>query len=178
MDALTIKYSKNKYTITCLTHDFKVFLYELESKLNNSFFQKGYFYTCFSFSFTLTSKQLYDLYSLCELHNTLIKEINDAKKIVQLAHKHDCFKAGGKYYVSQDLLYIGDVHKDVEVVSGANLYIIGEVYGTIDLLYSDLEVCSTSFVNAKVRIFDTVFQKTTINTPCKVYYKDELITYI
>lgn len=178
MDALTIKYQNNNYTVTCLTHNFKQFLYELDNKLKNSFFSKGCFCTCFSFSYHLSAKQLYDLYMICDENNTMIKEINDNKTMVQLAHKHDCFNVGETYYISKDMLYIGDIQQGVEIISGANLYIIGSMEGTIDLLYPHLEVCSHCFNEAKIRIFDTSYQKTTINAPCKVYYKDELITYI
>lgn len=173
MDALKIKYKNQICNIICQTNHFNDFLRQLEDKLKNNFFQKS---NClkafFSFPFPLQSEQYISLYTLCDLYHTLIigfEHNDDSKKMKLLEH---CFYSGNTYKLNEDIVYVGDIEKDVYITTNSNLYVIGNVYGTIDMLFPEIELSASSFDNAKIRIFDSKYQNLTNILPCKVYYED------
>ncbi|MDD3049369.1 MAG: hypothetical protein PHQ89_05300 [Bacilli bacterium] len=173
MDALKIKYQNQTCNIICQTNHFNDFLCQLENKLKNNFFSKS---DClrafFSFPFHLMNEQYLSLYTLCDLYHTIILGFNQKDEKCKMKLYEHCFYAGNTYYLKEETIYVGDIEADVYITTNANLYIIGNVEGTIDVLFPNLEVSGSSFDNAKIRIFDTKFHNVTNIAPCKVYYED------
>ncbi len=172
MDALKIKYKDNRYKIVCHTYDFSLFLNELENRLKNDFFKEHRFSACFSFPFSLDEKQLFDLYLICEYCDILIYELDCNFAYSQLKCEQQVFDPLGSYTIYQDSIYLGDIERGVQIQCAANLYVLGEVRGSIDLVYKHVSVKAASFNGAQIRGFDTAFHKTTNFSPSSVYYKD------
>lgn len=178
MDALKLKYQNQTCNIICQTNHFYDFLRQLEDKLKNNFFQRGdYFRAFFSFPFPLQSEQYTQLYAICDLYHTLILGFNKYEDTSRMKLYEHCFYAGNTYQLKEEAVYVGDIDKDVYITTNANLYIIGNVLGKIDILYPELEISASGFVDAKIRIFDSKFQNLTNLAPCKVYYEDGKIKH-
>lgn len=173
MDALKIKFQNQTCNIICQTNHFYDFLRQLENKLKNNFFrQSDCLKAFFSFPFSLKEEEYTALYTLCDLYHTLIIGFNTNEEYKKMKLLEHCFYPGNTYHLQEDVVYVGDIEKDVYITTNANLYIIGEVKGTIDLLFPELEVSASSFTGTKIRIFDTKFHHLTKTAPCKVYYED------
>ncbi|NBK98173.1 MAG: hypothetical protein EOM50_09155 [Erysipelotrichia bacterium] len=175
MDALKIKYQNQICYMIAQTNHFDDFLKQLEIKLTSNFFLKSdCLQAFFSFPFSLQSEQYRALYTLCDQYHLLVLGFLNVKQDIEkkMCLYERCFYAGNTYNLTQDVVYVGDIEKDVYITSSANFYVIGNVYGTIDLLHSNQELSAYAFVDAKIRIFDSKFQNMTNNAPCKVYYED------
>lgn len=175
MASLKIKYHNQDITIYCLTSDFLEFLNELKNKLRNSFFhQEEGFKAYFSFYSPLTCDEILKLYELCEEYNTYIIGI-DYKKETSMILKQHCFYNGESYELHDNVVYIGDIEKDVYIKTGYNLYVVGQIKGKIDILFPNLEVSASALDGACIRIYDSKFHHLTKYVPCKVYYEKEVL---
>lgn len=176
MAILKIKFQNKKCRIECQEALFPAFLLELEEKLKCQFFYKnGYFEVYFSFPFKLNDAQCEQLFALCDMYHTYVMEIEhsiDHDESVLMEH---CFHNGEIYTLTSECIYIGDIDKNVQIISNKSIFVVGKVKGIIDLLYKDCSINASSFEDARIRIFDSAFQNVTNNAPGKVYYENEKI---
>lgn len=174
MDASKITCSNKTYTITCLSYDMNLFIEEIKNKFNHSFYyEKGDFKTCFSFPFSLSLQQYQQLFQVCDAYHINVLGFHHKEEKRSMSLLQSCFYPGEKYELFEDTVYVGDIEEDIHISTGCHLYVVGQVRGKVDLLYQDLELSASSFLQAKVRIFDTTFQNVTKLSPCKVYYEEE-----
>lgn len=175
MDSLKICFHNQVCTIKCLDHDFSVFIKQLKEKLQNRFFHtKDHFQAFFSFPFILDEHKMITLSNVCDACSTLIMGIDMptcTDEEVQV--KQHCFYNGNRYCLHGTHVYIGNIEKDVHLVCDGDLYVIGEIRGEIDLLYSHLHISASSLSFARIRIFDSHFHNLTNISPCSVYYDDK-----
>lgn len=173
MASLKIKYHNQNITIYCLTNDFSIFIKELKDKLRNSFFHREEgFKAYFSFIYPLLSEHILQLYEVCDEYRIYIIGIDYKKETNMILKKH-CFYNGESYVLHNNVVYIGDIEKDVYIKTGYNLYVVGKIKGKIDVLFPHLEVSASSLEDACIRIYDSKFHHLTKYVPCKVYYGEE-----
>lgn len=176
MASLKLIYKNQKCRIECTNTLFPAFLLELEDKLKHSFFfKKGYFEAYFSFPFVLSDEECIDLFALCDQYHTYVMEIEPKESEEESLLLEHCFFNGEEYTLSKECIYIGDIDKNVHIISCASIYVVGEVKGIIDLLHKECEIHASSFKEARIRLFDSEFQSVTNCAPCKVYYENESI---
>ncbi len=175
MDSLKICYHNQVCTIKCLDNDFSLFIKQLQEKLQNRFFQtKDHFQAFFSFPFVLDEANMIALSEVCDRCSTLIMGIDMPTHVDdEIKIKQHSFYNGNHYCLHGSHVYIGSIDEDVSVVCDGDLYVIGEIRGQVDLLYSHSRLSASSLSSARIRIFDSSFQNLTNIAPCSVYYDDK-----
>lgn len=179
MAFLKIRYENKKCRIECTSVQYPAFLMELEEKLNNSFFYKnGYSEIYFSFPYEISEAQCMKLFDLCDKYHVYVMEIEAYRKQKAVVYLKDCFHNGEEYRLYKECIYIGDIHKNVRIISNHDLYIVGTVRGVIDLLHKNCTISAAAFKECRIRIYDSTFQNLTNCAPCKVYYENEEIKVV
>lgn len=176
MASLKIRYKDQKCRIECTGAHFPAFLLEFENTLKSGFFtRKKNAELSFFFPFALGKEECLSLFRLCEQYNVYIMEINPISNNKEIEYLHHCFHNGETYYLHKECIYVGDIEKDVHLVSNHDIYVIGCMKGVLDLLYKDNTLIAASLKDARIRIFDSSFHNLTNCAPCKVYYEHEKI---
>ena len=179
MASLKIRYQNKQCRIECTGALFPAFLLELEETLKSSFFKvKGYSEIYFSFPFQLSNQECLQLYALCENYHVYVMEIQPYHKMKQIQYLRNTFHNGEEYYLYEECIYVGNIEKDVRIITNHDLYIIGEVRGIIDVMHKTCCLYASSLQNCRIRIFDSEFHNLTKYAPCKVYYENEKIKVV
>lgn len=160
---------------------FEKLLNELKSLLKKSFFKhKDYFPKAF-FDFKsriLNEEEMIALFQClietkCILFGGFVKEPEkDDKKIKVI---DGSIHGGEIVYIDEDTLITGSVNPGAIIYVKAKLYILEEVYGTIEGIHERAAIYSQFFKNATIRFFGKSIHNFTSFTMSVLYYKDNEI---
>lgn len=160
---------------------FEKLLNELKSLLKKSFFKhKDYFPKAF-FDFKsriLNEEELIALFQClietkCILFGGFVKEPEKEDKKIKVI---DGSVHGGEIvYIDEDTLITGSVNPGAIIYLQAKLYILEEVYGTIEGIHERAAIYSQFFKNATIRFFGKSIHNFTSFTMSVLYYKDNEI---
>ena len=179
MASLKIRYINQKCRIECTSAHFPAFLLEFEEMLKSGFLtRKKNAELSFFFPFSLGKKDCLDLFRMCEKYEVYIMEVYPYEENKEISYLNHCFHNGETYHLHKECIYIGDIEKDVHIVSNHDVYVIGKVKGIVDLLYKGNCLYAASLKECGIRIFDSTFQSLTNCAPCKVYYENEKVKLI
>lgn len=148
------------------------FLVEIEKRLR-LFHAQGKALEAFFHLPMLSSASLRSLFRMCQENEVLIKGMDETIQET-LEIKEGTLRSGQLVSLKRDTLWIGDIRKGSFIVASKNLYIIGKVEGTIDILCADGVIAASSF-DAKVRICDSSFHNVTSFAPKKAYYNQRQV---
>lgn len=160
---------------------FEKLLNELKSLLKKSFFKhKDYFPKAF-FDFKsriLNEEELIALFQClietkCIIFGGFVKEPEKDDKKIKIID--GSIHGGEIVYIDEDTLITGSVKPGAIIYLKAKLYILEEVYGTIEGIHERAVIYSQFFKNATIRFFGKSIHNFTSFTMSVLYYKDNEI---
>lgn len=119
----------------------------------------------------MNDQQLRTVFRICNETNTLILGINEIKSTPNIRIVEMNLHNGQCYEFHEPIILLGSIEKQAYVTVTYSLYVIGNVYGTIDLLHEECQLY-VSKIDAMVRICDTTCQKVTSFSPVNIYYEN------
>lgn len=174
MVQIKIKGINDTYHIYAQFDDDAAFFRQLEERLNFCQHKTGQYFEAFFHFDRLNEQQLQKLFHVCANSHTLIAGINDLPQEKPRRILEQDLRGAEHYHFHEPLLLLGNIRKQAFVTSSESLYVLGSVYGSVDLLHEDC-ILAASHVDGNVRICDTHFQNMTSFAPCKVYYKNRCL---
>ncbi|MEG0360444.1 MAG: hypothetical protein RR602_02335 [Longicatena sp.] len=174
MVQIKIKVIQEAYHIYVIFEDFDIFINEFKKRLKAILGNETRCFEAFFHIQKISSKELKQLFVLCEHYHTIILGINYVPLQSVTNYIEEDLRGGEQYTFSEDTILLGNIHKQAFVACKGNLYVIGKVAGSVDFLYEDNFLCASK-IEASVRICDTSYQNMTCYAPCKVYYKNRCL---
>ncbi|MBM6929879.1 hypothetical protein H5999_02205 [[Clostridium] spiroforme] len=156
-------------------------LNELTSLLKKSFFKHKDFFpkAFFDFKSRIISEE--DMLALfrclietkCIIFGGFVKEPKNEDKKIKVIN--GSIHGGEVLYIDEDTLITGAVNPGAIIYLKARLYILKEVYGTIEGIHETAQIYSKYFKNATIRFFGKSIHNFTSFTMSVLYYKDNEI---
>lgn len=176
MAQLTVKALNNQYFIQSKGLNFEMLLQELDLRFKTGSAQR-WFNAFFSFDFELSEDQWVFFFNFLYEHQILYLGSGHLVETVERGIRRiiSSIHSGEFIEIDEPTLILGDVGDDVSIKAYADLYVLGEMAGCIDMVYRELKLVSSSLNDAKIRIFDSNFQNLTSFTTSKVYYMNHRI---
>lgn len=150
----------------------QTFLYELEKRLKLLSCKEDLVEAFFHLSYT-NEQLLMALFQLCSTYNIVIKGFDEVKTR-QISMRQGTLHNGQQISLSEDTIWIGDLHSGSQLLCKGSLFVVGKVEGFIDLYYEDA-ILAASYLDASIRICDSRFHNLTSFSPVKVYYNKRTI---
>lgn len=174
----------NDYLYFELANDvsFCLILEELKSFLNTMPCSKNGYYPKAFFDFKsriLTDFEMNDFMAvLLEKQKVLFggMELFSTQRTMKLIEK-DVYNGEVLEVEDQDLLLIGNVHVGGIVRAKHHIYIVGKVEGTVEALSKTSSINISHAKNARICIFNRIWQDVTIFTLTLFYYKHDQIHF-
>lgn len=160
---------------------FDKLLNELKSLLEKSFFKhKDYFPKAF-FDFKsriINEEEMLALFQClietkCIIFGGFVKEPEKEDKKIKVID--GSIHGGEILYIDEDTLITGAVNPGAIIYLKSRLYVLKEVYGTIEGIHETAQVYSKYFKNATIRFFGKSIHNFTSFTMSVLYYKDNEI---
>lgn len=172
MVSITIKGLKNGCHIYADYQDFQHFLYEFKQRLQQ-WNLKGTKEVFFHLPNTQMNEVLL-LLQLCNEHQLYVSAINETftKESIEIIEGN--LRDGECYCFDKDIIIFGNIEAGCEVKGKANLFVLGGLYGNVDLFYRDCVIYAGK-VQANIRICDSYYHNVTSSAPIKIYYKDAVL---
>lgn len=170
MVQIKVKGVKENYHIIASYDDEDAFFNQLKERLNSCLtLHSGHFEAFFHVPATT---DMLRLFRVCKECSTMILGVNPTVSVQKQTRiiEHD-LRGGETYQFYEPLILLGNVHKLAYVVSSESIFVLGRVMGNMDLLHADCTLCA-SYINASVRIGDSIYQNMTCFSPSKVYYQE------
>lgn len=177
MVQIKIKKIEDKYHVFCIFSDFPKFISELKKRLDFLTVRKTQDFEAFFHIPDLSVNEYHEFFTLCNHSRVYIMGINWWQQERTIYFVEQKFRGGEEYYFDNAVILCSDIAKDVRISCASNVYIMGCVQGTIDLLHQNCEVYATLFQDARVRICDSDFQNVTSFARGKVYYEHGTVVY-
>lgn len=171
MVQIKVKGLKNAYHVVVDYDDFHELPLILKKRLLRCSNNGEHVFKAFFHIPEMDDQQLRMLFAICKETNAIILGINETTSTPNVRIVETNLHNGQCYEFHEPIILLGSIEKQAYVTSSHSLYVIGHVYGTIDLLHEDCELY-VSKIDAMVRICDTACQKVTSFLPTNIYYEN------
>lgn len=176
MVEIKVKAVNKDYFVVCQADDSFLMLEELEKKLCAcSHHGDQMFKAFFVFHCPINETLLIMILIVCQKNNTLFLGVKETDKEPVLQVFRQKIYAGDKITFYENTLISHDIPQDSFIIAYANLYVLGNISGCVDLIHPDCECKATSFKKAQIRIFDSIYQNVTFFSPITLYYENQKI---
>ena len=172
MVSITIKGLKDGCHIYASYDDFQAFIKELEQRLHQ-WNLKGPKEVFFHLSSESLAERLLIL-QLCNEYQLYISGFNQVLKKPKVQMIEANLRSGQTYSFLDDIVIFGNIEEGCEVIAKGNIYVLGGVYGNVDLFYQHC-VLYASKINGNIRICDSYYHNLTSSAPLKIYYKNAML---
>lgn len=170
MVQIKIKGLNQTYHVIASFDDADEFFIQLEERLKACRRNPDRFFEAFFHVGELNGEQILRLFEVCKACHTLILGINYVPMNVKTIYLEEDLRGGEHYTFEDSLILMGNIRKQAYVTCKHNLYVLGAVRGSVDLLHANAMLCC-GVLDGNVRICDSHFQNMTSLAPCKVYYE-------
>ena len=119
--------------------------------------------------------QLCKLLDVCEKAQTIFLGFyeKEENKLIHVYKKK--IYPGESLVFEDDMMIVQDIPYDCYLECYGNLIVVGHVSGCIDFRYESCRFAASSLYEARIRIFDTDFQKMTSFSSSTLYYENGTI---
>lgn len=120
-------------------------------------------------------QQLIQLINICEKNNTLFLGFVRPKEQSSIYVYSKKIYPGECLTFQENTLIFQDIPNDCFISCYGNLIVLGKVQGCVEFRYKNSTCTAASFQNARIRIFDSLFQNMTIFSCSSLYYDNNQI---
>lgn len=170
MVQIKIKGINKDYHVFVKFDDFDACLQELHHRL----LQCSIFHTSALAVFfhlpKINDAQFLAILQVCEQCHIIMKGCNVETEKPRIKILQKTLGNGEHYHFHEPILLLGTIEQQAYVVSEASLYVLGNMYGSVDLLHAHCQLY-VSAMQGNVRICDSRFQNLTSFSPAEVYYE-------
>ena len=170
MVQIKIKGVNQAYHVVASFDDADAFFIQLKERLKACQRNPDRFFEAFFHIDELQGDLMLRLFAVCAECQTLILGINELPHAVKTIVVEEELRGGEQYVFEDSVVLLGSIRKQAYVTCHHDLYVLGEVHGSVDLLHEENVLCCSQ-LEGNVRICDSHFQNMTSLAPCKVYYE-------
>lgn len=172
MDEVFIKAVNGGYVVKGTCREQTSFFAQLKQKLEACAAHAGErFPVFFDVEGCLSEADYERIFHICETSGALCMGFDQEQKDDLMIVETSLYP-GKQYFYRDRVLLLQDVPKDCYVTCLKDVYVLGTIFGQVDVFDQDAKIAAGCFDHAQVRICDSCFQNMTNDAPLILYYQE------
>lgn len=175
MAEVYIKAINNEYIVKATGNDEATLWKMIKQKLEDCMRHSNQHIPVFFDISTISESFAERLLLLCKEVGILCKGFIEPTTVSKLEIVERDIYCGQDHFYEHSVLILGDVWEDAKITCLQDVYVMGTVFGTIDVYDKHAKIGAARFQDAMLRICDTKFQKVTNLAGGILYYEQGLL---